>query len=69
MLPEAQLKARRKPAKRRVLFAGLLADARELGVNRNHLYLVLSGRRQSARLLTEYHKLKSRQRKTKARAA
>lgn len=38
---------------RQVRFPGLLANAHALGVSRNHLYLVLTGKRQSDRLLTQ----------------
>lgn len=36
---------------RSVRFPGLIRDAQELGVHRNHLYLVLTGARKSQRLL------------------
>jgi hypothetical protein len=39
---------------RRWRFRGLLRAAEALGVHRNHLYLVLSGRRKSRRLLARY---------------
>jgi len=40
-------------------FPGITDDARKLGVSRNHLYFVLSGRRISARLMSSYQKLKA----------
>lgn len=43
---------------KRTRFAGLVADAKRLGVHRNHLYLVLSGRRQSRRLMARYKALR-----------
>ncbi|MFA6962424.1 MAG: hypothetical protein WC205_16840 [Opitutaceae bacterium] len=43
----------RGPAK----FPGIVGAAHALGVNRTHLYLVLSGKRTSARLLKRYHAL------------
>ena len=47
-----------KPIGRHVTrFPGIVADARELGVNRIHLYLVLSGQRQSKSLLRRYANL------------
>jgi hypothetical protein len=39
-------------------FPGLMEHARALGVNRVHLYLVLSGQRISHRLLHRYNQLK-----------
>lgn len=39
-------------------FPGLVGDAELLGVHRNHLYLVLSGQRVSADLLSRYQVLK-----------
>ena len=47
-----------KKTRRQVRFPGLVSDAERLGVHRNHLYLVLSGRRSSAALLSRYHTLK-----------
>ncbi len=38
-------------------FPGIMRDARRLGVHRNHLYLVLTGNRQSPGLLNRYKKL------------
>lgn len=42
---------------RSVRFPGIMRDARRLGVHRNHLYLVLTGNRQSPGLLNRYKKL------------
>jgi len=42
-------------------FAGIVADARALGTDRSHLWRVLSGRRESHRLITRYAVLKARQ--------
>ena len=44
--------------KTRVRFAGICADARALGVSREHLFRVLSGQRQSRSLLQRYRELK-----------
>lgn len=38
-------------------YAGIVADAKSLGVNRIHLWRVLNGRRQSQRLLARYRAL------------
>lgn len=49
------------PAKRgrhTTRFPGLCADAETLGVSRIHLYLVLSGQRRSARLISRFNQLK-----------
>lgn len=56
MLRVATKKSENKP--RRVKYRGLIADATMLGVHRNHLYLVLSGKRQSISLLRRYRALK-----------
>jgi uncharacterized membrane protein len=45
---------------RRVRFPGIIEDARRLKVSRIHLYLVLSGQRQSRRLLSRYHALRQK---------
>ena len=61
MLHEAKATRKKKrPVVRRgrTLFPGLLDDARALRVHRNHLYLVLSGRRTSHSLLARYKQLK-----------
>lgn len=42
-------------------FPGLVADAKALGVSRVHLWLVLTGQRQSARLTARYEVLKAEQ--------
>ncbi len=44
----------------RVRFKNICADAATLGVNRIHLYLVLSGQRESRRLMKRYRALKRR---------
>lgn len=51
---------RENAEKRRVLFPGLSTYARLLGVHRNHLYLVLSGRRQSRSLVRRYRSLRKK---------
>jgi hypothetical protein len=43
---------------RSVRFPGLVNAAQALGVHRNHLYLVLAGKRTSHSLLARYHQLK-----------
>jgi hypothetical protein len=45
------------PAPKVVRFPGIMRDARELGVSRIHLYLVLSGKRVSRRLTARYRAL------------
>jgi hypothetical protein len=52
-----QLKSNRK---RRVKYDGITEDAKNLAVNRTHLWLVLEGRRVSASLMKRYNKLKGR---------
>ena len=47
-----------KKHKRRVRFPGLCTDAEDLGVHRNHLYMVLAGLWQSRSLLKRYTALK-----------
>lgn len=42
----------------RVKYTGIVADAAALGVHRIHLYLVLSGKRESRSLLRRYQALK-----------
>lgn len=44
--------------KRNIRFRGVCKDALQLGVSRVHLYLVLSGRRESKRLLQRYEALR-----------
>jgi hypothetical protein len=39
---------------RRVHYHGIVADARRLGVSYPHLWQVLTGRRESVRLVTRY---------------
>ena len=56
MLRETKPAKQAKPS--RVKYAGIMADAASLGVHRIHLYLVLSGRRESRSLLRRYRQLK-----------
>lgn len=53
MLRGAFKQDQKKSGKRRPRFVGLVAVAGQLDVNRNHLYLVLSGRRESASLVAK----------------
>jgi hypothetical protein len=46
--------------KRRVKFTGICADAKILGVSREHLYRVLIGQRTSQSLLKRYRELKGK---------
>jgi len=48
----------RKRIKNRAKFPGIVAAARALGVTRIHLYLVLSGKRESKSLRKRYRELK-----------
>lgn len=48
-----------KRVRRQVRFPGLVTDAETLGVHRNHLYLVLAGKRISADLTKRYRALKN----------
>lgn len=57
MLRETRANAKGK-ARRRVRFAGIGKAAETLEVSRIHLYLVLSGKRTSHRLLARYQQLK-----------
>jgi hypothetical protein len=43
---------------KRTNFPGIVAAARKLGVHRNHLWLVLSGRRESRSLVARYKALR-----------
>ncbi len=43
-------------------FPGIVEDAKALGVSRTHLWRVLTGQRESARLLARYQHLKAQQR-------
>lgn len=52
---------RHQQTPRRPRTIGLKNDAATLGVHRTHLYLVLSGRRQSLSLLSRYQDLKAKQ--------
>lgn len=45
----------------RVKYYRISADAADLGVSRGHLWMVLTGTRQSARLLARYRALKIQQ--------
>ena len=47
--------------KRTIRFRGINADAVELGVRREHLWMVLTGRRESAILNRRYKALKQQQ--------
>lgn len=47
-----------KPKAVRVKYVGIVADARSLGVRREHLWQVLTGRRRSKSLLARYRQLK-----------
>lgn len=47
--------------KRQVRFPGLINHAAALDVHRNHLYLVLSGKRTSKTLMKRYHELQKRE--------
>lgn len=51
-------KKRRVTRRGATRFPGLLDAAKKLGVHRNHLYLVLSGRRVSHSLTERYAELK-----------
>lgn len=48
---------------KRVRFEGIIADARRLGVDRTHLYRVLTGKRESKELLKRYISLKAKRSK------
>jgi hypothetical protein len=52
---------KREAQKRKVRFPGLMAASAALGVNRTHLYKVLSNKRSSKRLLARYKALKASQ--------
>lgn len=47
----------RRPGRVHVRFPGICAAARELGVTRVHLYLVLTGQRESRNLTARYRAL------------
>lgn len=49
-----------KPRSGPAIYPDITAQARDLGVSRVHLYLVLSGKRKSARLTAAWRKLTSR---------
>lgn len=46
-----------KPRSGKARFPGIVEDAQALGVTRTHLFLVLTGKRPSARLKAAYEKL------------
>ncbi|MBC8009952.1 MAG: hypothetical protein H7067_07635 [Burkholderiales bacterium] len=46
-----------KPRSGQARFPGIASQARDLGVSRTHLYLVLTKQRQSARLMAAWLKL------------
>lgn len=62
MLRDAHATVKRKSGqdmtRRSVRFPGLMNAAHKLGCHRNHLYLVLTGKRTSHSLLRRYHQLK-----------
>lgn len=47
-------KRQAKPRSGQARFPDIVAQARDLGVSRTHLYLVLTGARQSRRLMAAY---------------
>lgn len=60
--------ATRSKRKRQVRFPGLVNAADTLGVHRNHLYLVLSGKRISHRLKLRYEQHLAKEAEKKAKA-
>ena len=50
-----------KRPKRQIRFPGLCTAAFDLDVHRNHLYLVLSGKRVSKRLMARWNEWKAKQ--------
>lgn len=58
MLQATKRKRNGNPEKGRVRFPGIIEDAQVLGVDRTHLYRVLTGQRPSKRLLAAYKNLK-----------
>lgn len=56
MLRETPRKTKQKAG--RVKYVGIVSDAAVLGVDRIHLWKVLTGRRRSDSLLTRYYALK-----------
>lgn len=54
-----------KPAPRAKRISGICAQARALGCNRDHLRLVIQGKRQSKSLLSEYLQLTTASRTAK----
>jgi DNA-binding phage protein len=55
---------KRATSKRRWKFRGICADAKALGIGREHLYKALSGERPSPSLMQRYHALKTAQNQT-----
>ena len=49
--------------KRKWVFRGITEDAEELGVSRQHLWFVLTGKRESKSLSRRYRALKAQQRR------
>lgn len=49
--------AKRAGGKRAIHYKGICEHAKALGVHRNHLYMVLSGRRESTSLMSRYNQL------------
>lgn len=60
-----------KPSKPRgpTRFPGITADATRLGVDRVHLFRVLTGERKSASLVARYRELKTKPKKAREVAA
>lgn len=60
-----------KPSKPRgpTRFPGITADAHSLGVDRVHLFRVLTGKRKSADLMTRYRALKAKSKEAREVAA
>jgi hypothetical protein len=51
---------KKREPKRSVRFVGIVADAKKLGVSREHLYRVLIGQRTSDSLLKRYQELRGK---------
>jgi hypothetical protein len=49
-------------------FPGIKRHAEALGISRPHLFMVLTGKRESARLITRYRELISAEKTTRAAA-
>lgn len=58
VLGQGSVRQEIKSDHRLIRFPGLLTAADQLGVHRNHLYLVLSGQRTSHKLMRRYQALK-----------